>query len=90
MSSILQPIKVIAFDAKNADHRKTYVNFLNTGKWAEKFDLEYPFTNLPSMIMFKLSVEACADVGQVDHDSLFSRAFVATSKSARMGTQYAM
>ena len=75
MSTILQTPKLVQFDAKNAEHRKAYVAFLNEGKWPFRFDLEYPFTSLPSMIMFKLSMEACSDVGTVDSAALFSKAF---------------
>lgn len=76
MSSILQPVKTVAFDPTNPEHRKVYVDFLNTGKWSVRFDLEYPFTNLPSLVMFKLATEACKDVGEVDQQALLSKSFV--------------
>lgn len=47
-----------AFDAKDPAHRKVFADFLNSGKWNKRFSLEYPFSNVPAMIMTKLATYA--------------------------------
>jgi hypothetical protein len=74
MSTILKTPVTVQFDASNPEHRKAFVDFLNTGKWSIKFDLDFPFTSLPSLILFKLAAFACADVGVIDTDDVFRKA----------------
>lgn len=74
MSTLLQPIKPVILDVNNIDHRKAYVIFLNTGKWPIVFELEWPFTNLPSMCMMKFSIKACEDAGEINQDLLYAKA----------------
>lgn len=46
------------FNSKDPTHRKVFAEFLNTGKWNQRFKLEYPFSNVPAMIMAKLATHA--------------------------------
>lgn len=81
-SSILQQPRAANFDANNAEHRKAYVTFMNTGKWPVRFELEFPFTSLPSMVMFKLSLQACLAEGAVDTTALAKSAYLLTTEKA--------
>jgi hypothetical protein len=56
----------VKFEVTNPAHRKAYLDFLNNGKWTIRFQREYPFTSLPSMVMYKLAVFACSAEGEVD------------------------
>jgi hypothetical protein len=86
MSTILQLPSSIKFDASNAKHRKAYVNFLNTGKWEIKFELEHPFTAIPPMVMFKLAAQACRAEGSIDEPNLFRKATQTVTESAKLVT----
>lgn len=73
MSSILQLSRPVTFDATNTEHRKSYVSFLTTSKWTLRFELEFPFTTLPSMVMYKLAIQACASEGIPDMSEQLSK-----------------
>lgn len=53
------------FDATDPEHRKVFADFLNSGKWNKRFSLEYPFSNVPAMIMAKLARYAVEMDGHV-------------------------
>lgn len=63
-SYTFQPANAIPFDSSNPDHRKVYLGFLKNGKWSMTFKLEFPFTNIVSLVVHKLATEACKN----DHD----------------------
>lgn len=70
--AILQTKNTIKFDAENAEHRNAYTQFLMKGRWGIRFELEYPFTALPAMVMFKLAAFACKDAEtKIDEKKLF-------------------
>jgi hypothetical protein len=73
MSSILKNTPAVKFDASNAEHRKAYVGFLNNGVWSVKFELDWPFTSIPSLALFELAAYACKDVGEIDQTSIFKK-----------------
>ena len=60
----------VKFDANNASHRRAYLVFLQTKKWPIQFQIEWPFTSIPAMVMFHLAAKACEDEGTIDLDSV--------------------
>lgn len=44
--------KLVRFNPENAEHRKVFREFLDTGKWQTdfRFELEFPHADVPSMI----------------------------------------
>lgn len=60
----------IKFDADNASHRRAYLVFLQTKKWPIQFEVEWPFTSVPAMVMFYLAAKACEADGALDLDSV--------------------
>lgn len=84
-ATALQLPRAVAFDATNSEHRKAYVDFLNNGKWGVKFELEFPFTSLPSMIMYKLALLACAAEGVVDTTAIMAKSAYLPVEKAEAG-----
>jgi hypothetical protein len=81
-ASVLQLPPAVAFDSSNPDHRKAYLDFLNTGKWSVRFSLEHPFQTIPSMIMYKLSILACAGEGTVDMSHMLAKSAILPTEKA--------
>lgn len=73
MPSILKKPPTVEFDPANIEHRSAYVSFLNNGIWTIKFSIEWPFTSVPSLAMFKLATFACADAGSIDQESVLAK-----------------
>lgn len=69
------------FSPSNDMHRRAYLTFLNTGKWIIRFDLEFPFTSIPSMVMYKLAEFACKAEGAINKDRAYSDARFVNSES---------
>lgn len=42
------------FDANKLKHRKVYKHFLDTGNLIQKFRIEYPYHDLPTMMKNKI------------------------------------
>jgi len=64
------------FDADNPDHRTAYVMFLSTQKWPINFEVEWPFTSIPSMVMFKLAAKAVEADGHLDLDTILQKSAI--------------
>ena len=87
-NSILSLPQTIPFDPSNPEHRKAYLDFVNNGKWSIRFELEAPFQSIPNMIMFKLSVLACANEGTVDTSYMLAKsAILPTEKAVAVNEQ---
>lgn len=68
---VLQAPNQVKFDATLPEHRAAYVQFMKNGRWPITFEVEWPFTNVPSMVMFKLAQFACLSEGEISSPSLF-------------------
>jgi hypothetical protein len=55
-SKVLSSIKhnIEFFDPANKMHRKSYYDYKKTGKWSIRFHNEYPYTDVVSMITYKI------------------------------------
>lgn len=84
MSSILQQQQPSTknFDANKSEHRKAYVAFLAIGKWPVRFELEFPFTSIPSMVMFKLALRACSNEGATDMTAILAKSAYLQTETA--------
>lgn len=72
--AILQPRNVVKFNPEDATHRNAYASFMMEGKWPIAFELEYPFTSIPAMVMFKLANYACLGVCvKIDEKTILGR-----------------
>lgn len=81
-SSVLQLPQAVRFDSSNPEHRKAYLDFVNTGKWTIRFELEMPFQTVPGMIMYKLAALACAGEGAVDMTPLLAKSAILPTEKA--------
>lgn len=67
----IQNVPAVKFNAENEAHRRAYLEFVNTGKWNTKFSLEFPFTSIPAMAMYRLAEFACKAEGQINNGKAF-------------------
>lgn len=74
-TKLLKP-ETVKFDASNPEHRKAYIDFLNNRKWPIRFELEWPFTNLPQMCMFLLAAKACEKDGELNLQAVLQAAVI--------------
>lgn len=72
----------VKFDANNQVHRQAYLTFLDTKKWPIQFDIEWPFTSIPAMVMFHLAAKACEKDGNIDIQAILE---VASTESTVEG-----
>jgi hypothetical protein len=87
LKEIAMPIDTISpvkFLPSNDMHRRAYLTFLNTGKWNIRFELEFPFTSVPSMVMYKLAEFACKAEGAINKDRAYSDARFVNSESINL------